>query len=211
MATSGKTQKCRGNMRIKYVVRLSAEERTQLEQMLSKGKIGAQRRKHAQVLLKVDEGELGPAWTNERTAEAIEVSVNTVVNVRRRLVEEGLAAAIQRKKQVRPSRAIVLDGEKEARLIAVACQVPLAGQARWTLRLLADKLVELQVVESVSLETVRQKLKKTNCNLTAVSIGASRRKPTRSSSVPWKTCWKPINCPTTPKSPSSVLTSDRCN
>ncbi len=211
MALSGKTQKRRGNMRIKYVVRLSADERAQLEQILSKGKIGAQRRKHAQVLLKVDEGELGPAWTNERAAEAAEVSVNTVANVRRRLVEGGLDAAVQRKKQVRPSRAILLDGAKEARLIATACEKPPAGQARWTLRLLADKLVELKVVESVSLETVRQKLKKTNYSHTAASIGASRRRPTPSSSARWKTCWKPINCLTIPKSLSSVLTSDRCN
>jgi transposase len=198
-------------MQIKYVVRLSADERTQLEQMLSKGKIGAQRRKHAQVLLKVDEGELGPAWTNERAAEAAGVSVNTVANVRRRLVEGGLEAAVQRKKQVRPSREILLDGAKEARLIAMACEKPPAGQARWTLRLLADRLVELKVVESVSLETVRQTLKKTNCNHTAASTGASRRRPARSSSVPWKMCWRSINCPTTPKSPSSVLTSGRCN
>ena len=211
MATSGKTQKHRGNMQIKYVVRLSADERTQLEQMLSKGKIGAQRRQHAQVLLKVDEGELGPAWTNERAAEAADVSVNTVVNVRRRLVEGGLQAAVQRKKQVRPSRSILLDGEKEARLIAVACGKPPAGQARWTLRLLAGKLVELKLVASVSLETVRQTLKKTNCNHIAASIGASRRKPTRRSSVRWKMYLRSINCPTTPKSPSSVLTSDRCN
>lgn len=201
MTQSGKTQCRRGNLRIKYVVRLSAEERTQLEKLLSKGKVGATRRKHAQLLLKIDEGELGPAWTNERTAEAVGVSANTVVNLRRRLVEEGLEGAIQRKKQARPSRQRVLDGEKEARLIAVACGKPPAGQARWTLRLLGEKLVELQLVPSISLETVRQALKKTNCSRTAASTGASRRKRTRNSSVPWKTCSNSTNIPTTRKNP----------
>jgi hypothetical protein len=198
-------------LRLKYVVKLTGEERAWLEKLLSKGKLGAQRRQHAQVLLKTDEGEAGPAWTDERVAEAIGISTRTVAHVRQRLVEGGLEAAVQRKKQVRPSRAILLDGAKEAQLIALACGKPPAGQARWTLRLLADKLVELDVVESVSLETVRQSLKKTNCNRTAASTGASRRKPTPSSSARWKPCLRSINCPTTPKSPSSALTSDRCN
>lgn len=211
MSVPGKAEKRRGNLRVKFVVKLTAEERRQLEQLLGKGRLGAQRRQHAQVLLKADEGELGPAWTDERVAEAVGVSDRTVAHVRQRFVEQGLDAAVQRKKQVRPSRARVLDGEKEARLIAVACGKPPAGQARWTLQLLADKLVELSVVESVSLETVRQSLKKTNCNRTAASTGASRRKPTPSSSAPWKTCLRSINCPTTLKSPSSALTSDRCN
>ena len=211
MATSGMTQKRRGNLQIKYVVRLSAEERTQLEQMLSKGKIGAQRRQHAQVLLKVDEGELGPAWTNERAAEAVGVSAITVGNVRRRLVEGGLEAAVQRKKQRRPSRAILLDGEKEARLIAVACGKPPTGNARWTLRLLADKLVELKLLESVSLETVRQTLKKTNCNRTAANSGASRRKPTQNSCAPGRTCGRSTSGRITRKSPWCASTSDRCH
>ena len=201
MSSPGKVSKRRGNLRVKYVVKLTGEERTQLEQLLSKGKLGAQRRQHAQVLLKTDECEAGPAWTDERVAEAVGISVRSVAHVRQRFVEGGLDAAVQRKKQIRPSRAIVLDGEKEARLIALACGKPPAGQARWTLRLLSDKLVELQVVESVSLETVRQSLKKMNFNRIAASIGASRRKPMPSSSAPWKTCSKSISCPTTPKSP----------
>jgi transposase len=188
MATQRTERTRRGNLRIKYVVRLSPGERAGLEEMLRKGKVGAQRRQHAQILLKVDEGELGPAWTNERTAEAVGVSTNTVVNVRRRLIEGGLEAAVKRKKQVRPSREVLLDGEKEARLIALACGKPPAGHARWTLKLLADKLVELQIVERVSLEVVRQSLKKTNCSLTGASTGAFRQKPMRNSSAPWKTC-----------------------
>jgi transposase len=190
MTTSGTARTRCGNLKIKYVVRLWAEERQVLEEVLRKGKASAQRRQHAQILLKVDEGPLGPAWTNERAAESVGVSAQTIINVRRRLVEGGFEAALGRKKQVRPSRSIVLDGEKEARLIALACGKPPAGHARWTLRLLADRLVELQVVESVSLETVRQSLKKTNCSPTATSTGASRRRPTPSSSARWRTCWR---------------------
>jgi transposase len=187
MTTSGTARTRCGNLKIKYVVRLSAEERQVLEQVLRKGKASAQRRQHAQILLKADEGPLGPAWTNERTAESVGVSAQTIINVRRRLVDGGFEAALGRKKQVRPSRSIVLDGEKEARLIAIACGKPPAGHARWTLRLLADRLVELRIVESVSPETVRQSLKKTNCSPTAASTGASRRRPTPSSSARWRT------------------------
>jgi transposase len=211
MATSGMVRTRRGNLKIKHVVRLSPEERQKLEEMLRKGKVAAQRRQHAQILLKVDEGPLGPAWTNQRTAEAVGVSVQTVINVRKRLVEGGFEAALQRKKQVRPSRSIVLDGEKEARLIALACGKPSAGNARWTLRLLADKLVELQIVDRVSLETVRQSLKKTNCSLTGASTGASRPRPTPNSSAQWKTFSKRTSCRTTRKSQSSVSMSGRCS
>jgi transposase len=209
MTTSGTARTRCGNLKIKYVVRLSAEERLQLEEVLRKGKAAAQRRQHAQILLKVDEGPSGPAWTNERTAEAVGVSAQTVINVRKRLVEGGFEAALGRKKQVRPSRSIVLDGEKEARLIALACGKPPAGQARWTLRLLADRLVELRGVESVSLETVRQSLKKTNCSLTAASTGASPPRPTPSSSAPWRTSWRATSCHTTRTNRSSASTSGR--
>jgi transposase len=194
---SGTTRSRPGNLKIKYVVRLTGEERETLQKMLRSQKLGAQRRQHAQILLKVDEGVAGPGWTSERTAEAVEVSANTVANVRHRFVEEGFEAAVRRKKQARPSRAILIDGEKEARLIALACGKPPAGQARWTLRLLADKLVELKIVERVSLETVRQALKKTNCSLTAANTGASHPKPMPNSSTPWKTSSKRISCHTT--------------
>src|SRR5512133_1933598 len=118
MTTSGTTRTRCGNLKIKYVVRLSAEERQELEEVLRKGKASAQRRRHAQILLKVDEGPLGPAWTSDRAAESVAGSAQAVINVRRRLVEGGFEAALGGKKQVRPSRSIVLDGEKEARLIA---------------------------------------------------------------------------------------------
>jgi transposase len=149
----------------RYIVRLSDEEKKQLTALLGKKVLAAQKRKRAQVLLKADAGQDGPAWIDRRIAEALDVSVVTVENLRKSYVLEGLDATIERKKQCRPSRQPVLDGEKEAHLVALCCGTVPAGRGRWTLRLLADKLVELQIVESVSHETVRQALKKTNCSL----------------------------------------------
>jgi transposase len=149
-------------MNKKYVVRLTEEERATLSALIGKGRAAARKRLHAEVLLKADAGPSGPAWTDEQIAEAFEVGTRTVHTVRRRSVEEGVEAAINRKKQCRPSRQRVLDGEKEAHLIAVCCSQAPAGRARWTLRLLADELVRLEIVESISHETVRQALKKTS-------------------------------------------------
>jgi transposase len=145
----------------KYKVTLTAEERQQLHQLIAAGKAAAQKLIHARILLKADAAKGGPAWTDERIAEAIEVSVATVERVRQRFVELGLEAALARKKQERPSRERKLDGRAEARLIAVACSAPPQGRKEWTMRLLADKLVELEVVDTVSDETVRRVLKKT--------------------------------------------------
>ena len=151
-------------MAAKYVVRLDEQERQQLVDLVKKGKrkVAANKRLHAQILLKADEGSAGPAWIDTRVAEAFDVHPRTVHNVRRRFVEEGLESALNRKKQVRPSRHRLLDGEAEARLIAIACGAPPEGRTRWTLHLLADRLVELRMVDSISHETVRQTLKKTN-------------------------------------------------
>jgi transposase len=149
----------------RYVVRLTDEERTGLVQLLGRERLGAQKRRRAQVLLKADAGPAGPAWVDTRIAEAFEVSVVMVEHLRQRYVLEGMEAALERKKQCRPSRQRVLDGEKEARLVALCCGTVPAGRGRWTLRLLADELVKLEIVESVSHETVRQVLKKTNCSL----------------------------------------------
>jgi transposase len=113
------------------------------------------------VLLKADASKDGAAWIDSRIAEAFDVSVVTVEKIRKSYVLDGFEAAIERKKQCRPSRKPVLDGEKEARLVALCCGEVPAGYGRWTLQLLSDRLVELQVVESVSRETVRQALKKT--------------------------------------------------
>jgi len=148
----------------RYAVRLSAEEREQLEQLIKKGKgkVSAKKRLHAQILLKIDEGSLGPAWTDPRAAEAFDVHHRTVGNIRRCLVEEGLERALNRKKQAQPSRSRLLDGEGEARLVTIACGAAPDGRRRWTLHLLADRLVELRIVDQISHETVRQVLKKTS-------------------------------------------------
>jgi hypothetical protein len=145
-------------MNKKYIVRLSEEERRQLTELTRKGKVAAYKIRHAHILLQAD--VQGPAWTDQRIAESLSVHVNTVLGVRQRLVEQGLEAALNRKKQAHPSRAPRLDGEGEARLIALRCSAPPAGHARWTLRLLADQAVALEIVTAISHETVRQALKK---------------------------------------------------
>lgn len=147
-------------MNKRYVVRLTPAEREELEAVISKGKAYARKIVHAQILLKVDAG--GPAWTDEQAAQAFGVHTLSVRFVRERFVLEGLESALNRKKQVRPSRERKLDGAAEARLLAVACSKPPEGRVRWTLRLLAGRMVELQVVDSLSHETVRQTLKKTS-------------------------------------------------
>jgi transposase len=149
-------------MNKKYIVRLTGEERAKLTQLVSKGRAAARDRMHAQVLLKADAGAQGPAWTDDQIVEALDVGARTVQTIRQRCVEEGLDAAIHRKKQCRPSRQRILDGEKEAQLMAVCCSPPPQGRARWTLRLLGDQLVRLEIVDSISHETVRQTLKKTS-------------------------------------------------
>lgn len=147
-------------MNKRYVVRLSCTERAQLEDVVSKGKALARKIIHAQILLKVDAD--GPRWTDEQAAEAFGVHTSSVRFVRERFVLEGLESALNRKKQARPSRERKLDGAAEARLLAVACSQAPEGRVRWTLRLLANRMVELQVVDSLSYETVRQTLKKTS-------------------------------------------------
>ncbi len=146
----------------KYKVTLTPEERNSLQELIAAGKASAQKLAHARILLKADAAPDGPAWPDTRIAEAVEVNVATVERVRERFVEHGLDAALDRKKQARPSRPRKLDGQAEARLVALACSEPPLGRGRWTLRLLADKLVELEVVDAVSTETVRQVLKKTS-------------------------------------------------
>ena len=145
----------------KYLVTLTPEEREQLAGLLSAGKRSALTLARARILLKADQADGGPAWPDERIAEALDCGVRTVERVRQRFVERGLEEALGRKKQDRPSRERKLDGRAEARLIALACSEPPDGRAAWTLQLLADKLVELRVVDSVCDETVRRALKKT--------------------------------------------------
>jgi transposase len=145
----------------KFVVRLTAEERLQLTQLTTTGKAAAATLLHARVLLKADQGTGAEGWTDEQIAQALDTSLTTVARVRKLFVEHGLEAALYRK---RPTgrRYRKLDGTQEARLIALACSPPPEGRTRWTLQLLADKLVALQVVEAISDDTVQRTLKKTN-------------------------------------------------
>jgi transposase len=152
-------------MNKRYIVRLTSEEREQLRRLVRIGKAAAYRLLWARILLLVDVEKETPALTDEEAARALETTARTVERVRRRFVEEGLEAALQQKKRDASSTTPVLDGEAEARLIALCCSAPPQGRSRWTLRLLADKLVELEVVETVSHETVRRTLKKTNLSL----------------------------------------------
>jgi transposase len=147
-------------MHKRYVVTLTERERASLAGLIAAGTAPARKLTHARILLKADAQPNGPGWVDDRIAEAVEVSQPTVARVRRQYVEDGLEAALNRRAPRREYRR-KLDGRQEARLIAVACGKPPEGQARWTLRLLADKLVELEVVEEVSYQTVRRVLKKT--------------------------------------------------
>jgi transposase len=148
--------------RKKYLVTLTPEERQHLTGLVSAGKRSARTITRARILLKADQADGGPDWDDARIAEALGCGHRTVERVRERFVERGLEAALVHKPQDRPSRERTLDGAAEARLIAVACSQPPTGRACWTLKLLADKLVELEVVESISDETVRRALKKTS-------------------------------------------------
>ena len=146
----------------KYKVTLTADERQLLHSLIATGKAAAKKLIHARILLKADAADGGPAWPDWQIADALEVSTDTVERVRQRFVEQGLDAALDRKRRERPAREIKLDGRAEARLIALACSAPPEGRVAWTMQLLADKLVELEVVDSISDETVRLALKKTS-------------------------------------------------
>jgi len=150
-------------MKKKYAVILTPAERDELLTLIGVGVAPARKLLHARILLKADQSLEGPAWVDDRIAEAVEVSQPTVARVRRQCVEVGLEAALNRRASTRRYERR-LDGTLEARLIALCCGEPPAGHARWSLRLLADKLVEWEVVETISHETVRRTLKKTNSN-----------------------------------------------
>ena len=143
----------------KYVVRLSVEEREQLDALIRKGKSSAQRLVKARILLKADVSEDGEGWSDSRIVEALETSATTVYRTRQQLVEEGLEAVLSRKKPSRPSVLPIFDGEKEAKLIALACSEPPKGRTRWTLRMLENKVVELDIVERASDSTIGRVLK----------------------------------------------------
>jgi Homeodomain-like domain len=154
----------------KYIVRLDENERQLLQRMVDEGRGSKSARQRARVLLKADQAEGSPAWSDDRVAEFAEVSLSTVHRVRQQLVEDGFEAVLERKPS--PQRQYrKLDGVGEAKLIATACSQAPQGRSRWTLQLLADKLVELEVVENISRECVRGTLKKTNFSRIARSSG----------------------------------------
>ena len=160
----------------KYVVKLGEAERSRLQGLLNKGKSPAKRLLKARILLKADAGSHGEGWSDGRIVEALDTNISMVTRVRQQFVEEGLEAVLSRKQRAAPAIAPIFDGEKEARLTALACSTPPEGYARWTLRLLEDKVVELGIVERASDNTIGRVLKKTRSSLTARNNGSSRRR-----------------------------------
>jgi transposase len=144
----------------KYIVQLEAEERQQLIRLVSKGRHAAGVIRRARILLQVDASADGLGWKDAQVAEGLDISIRSIEMLRRRFVEEGLDACLKRRESRFPNIRHKIDGEKEARLIALSCSAPPPGRVRWTLRLLADRLVELQVVDNISHETIRRTLKK---------------------------------------------------
>jgi transposase len=151
-------------MKKKYIVTLTDEERQMLQEVLSRGKGAARKLAHARILLKADAPPGGPGWKDEAIAEALEVGRATVERIRKAFVEDGLNAALERRKSRRQYRR-KWDGDGEAHLVALACQNPPEGRSRWTLKLLADRMVQLEYVDQISYQTVRRTLKKTKSNL----------------------------------------------
>ena len=149
----------------KYIVRLSPEERAILKKLLTSGRGSGRMFTRVRILLKADQSKAGPAWPDERISEAFDVTVQTIEKVRKQLVEEGFDSILSRHPYVQKVSRKKIDGDVEAHLIALCCSEPPKGRVRWTLRLLADKVVELGYVDSISYEAVRQTLKKTNLNL----------------------------------------------
>jgi len=145
----------------KYHVTLDEDARATLHDLLASGKAAARTLTHVRILLKADESADGPGWTDEAVCEALDVGLATIGRVRQRFVEEGLEAALHRHAPTRDYHHLV-DGEAEAHLIALACSTPPEGHGHWTLHMLADRMVKLEYIDSISHETVRQVLKKTN-------------------------------------------------
>jgi len=162
----------------KYVVKLSGEEREQLDTLVRSGKHAARKLLKARILLKADVSEAGEGWSDSQIAEALDTSVDTVSRTRQLLVEEGFEAALSYKYSPTSARPRIFDGAAEAKLIALACSQPPAGRARWTLQLLEDKVVELSIVERASDNTIGRTLKKTNSNPTCKSNGLFHRTAT---------------------------------
>jgi transposase len=155
----------------RYVVRLSREEREHLCELLKKGKSAAKTQLKARILLKADVGGGRKGWSDNRIIEALDTSVSMVYRVRKQLVEEGFEAVLARKQRALPAIPRIFDGEKEAKLTTLACSEAPEGHARWTLKLLANKVVELEIVEAASPSTIGRALKKTASSPTLRNIG----------------------------------------
>jgi transposase len=160
----------------RYRVTLTSDERNELEALTKKGKIEARRFKHARALLLCDASPEGPAWKVADVADALGVTSRSIEHLKKRFVEEGMEAALQRKPREKPPREVIFDGAFEARLIALACSDTPEGHTRWTVRLLAEKAVELRFADKISHMTVQRTLKKMNFSLTEKNTGKSRRK-----------------------------------
>ena len=160
----------------RYRVTLTAQERAALQALTKTAKTNAKRFLYARSLLLCDAGPQGPAWAVADTAEAMGVTPRMIEHLKKRFVEEGLAAALERRPSGKPPRGVIFDGAFEARLIALACSKTPEGRRRWTVRLLAEKAVELNLAPSVSHMTVQRMLKKTNLSLTSENTGKSRRR-----------------------------------
>ena len=162
----------------KYIVSLSVDERERLNALIQKGKAPARQLLKARILLKADASEAGEAWSDGRIADALDTSIDTIARTRQQLVEDGLDAALTRKHSPNSARKRVFDGAAEAKLIAVACSEPPKGRSRWTLKLLESAVVELNIVERASDNTIGRRLKKTRSSRTSRSNGSSRQRPT---------------------------------
>jgi len=163
----------------RYRVTLTQEERDELETISTKGRRAARTVLYARALLLVDQGEYGQSWIVAKVAEAVGVTARSIEHLKKRFVEDGLRAAIERKVRMKPPREIIFGGDFEARLLALACTEAPEGYSRWTIRLLAEKMVDLRIVPSVSPMTVCNSLKKMNLSLTSANTGKSRPTKTR--------------------------------
>ena len=165
----------------KYRVTLTEKARKELEALTRRGKTHARRVIRARALLLCDAGPDGPAWKVADIAEALGISSRTIEHLKKRFVEDGLAVTLERKPREKPPREVIFDGAFEARLLALACSEAPAGYQRWTVRLLADKVVELNIAPAVSHMTIQRALKKMNVNLTSASTGKFHRREARPS------------------------------
>jgi transposase len=192
----------------KYVVRLSEAEHVELAELVARGRASASVRQRALILLKANVE--GPAWTDEQIAEFAQVGRSTVHRARQRCVEEGLEGALRRKPS--PQRQYrKLDGVQEAKLVALACSDPPAGRVCWTMQLLADKLVELDIVDSIGREAVRVTLKKTRCIPGGGNTGCCLPNKTPTLSARWKMFSKSTSVPTIRGGRSSASTNKASN